>query len=165
VIGDMQDPPLREAFPLVICPLRTFSHLLTHDERSATLARIFALLRPGGVFAFDVADPSSFGDAAGAWRFVGERELESGERILRSEAVRLDVETRQLHTRSRFEHCDRRGTLLFTYLRALTLSCLDASELEALLRAAGFAEIELFSDFDERPLASSAELLVVRAKR
>lgn len=165
VVGDMQELPVRDTFSLIVCPLRTFSHLLEREERAATLARIFTLLQPGGVFAFDVANPVALSDDSGAWRFIGERELDNGERILRSEAVRVDSAGARMHTRSRFEHCDRRGTLLFTYLRALTLSCLSASDLEAELRDAGFGRVDVFADFDERPASASAELLVLRAVR
>jgi len=166
---DMRDFELGRRFALVICPLRSFQHNLEHDEQLACLGAVRRHLEPGGEFALDLSHPvrdfSRFAGDPGLWRWVDERELPGGERVLRSESVRYDFERKRMHSRARFEHCDASGNLLHTHLRALELSYLGASDAEQLLAEAGFDDVRAYGGFDESPLGEDSEVQVIRARR
>lgn len=53
VQGRFQDLPFRQAFSVVICPMRTVGHLLTPEDQQAAFAEVFRVLKPGGYFIFD----------------------------------------------------------------------------------------------------------------
>jgi hypothetical protein len=126
-------------------------------------------LEPGGEFAFDLSHPvrdfSRFAADPGLWRWVDERELGGGERVVRSESIRYDFERKLMHSRVRFEHCDASGNLLHTHLRALELSYLSPNDARHVLTEAGFDDIRVYGGFDESPLREESEVQVIRARR
>ena len=58
-LGDLRDPPVSEAVSLVLCPFRSYLHLLTEDDRRRGLAAAARLLVPGGRLIFDVFTPGA----------------------------------------------------------------------------------------------------------
>jgi len=58
-LGDLREPPVRQRFPLVICPFRSLLHMHTHEDRRRVLAAVRKLLRPAGRFVFDVFTPGA----------------------------------------------------------------------------------------------------------
>jgi SAM-dependent methyltransferase len=58
-LGDLREPPVTERVRLVICPFRSFLHLLTIGDRRAALGAARKLLVPGGRLIFDVFQPSA----------------------------------------------------------------------------------------------------------
>src|SRR5947208_141854 len=61
-LGDFRSPPIAETVRLVTCPIRSFLHLESDEDRRLALMAIRSILRPEGRFVFDVVAPS--GDAA-----------------------------------------------------------------------------------------------------
>ena len=61
------------------------------------------------------------------------------------------------------EELDGDGRVLRSHPLATTQRWVYRYELELLLRAAGFARVEVFGDFDRRPFASDTDQMVVRA--
>jgi len=57
-LGDLRDPPVEERVRLVICPFRSYLHLLTDRDRLRALRAARGLLVPGGRLVFDVFTPS-----------------------------------------------------------------------------------------------------------
>jgi SAM-dependent methyltransferase len=57
-LGDLREPPVTEAVPLVICPFRSLLHLADVAEKLHALRAARELLCPGGRLVFDVFAPS-----------------------------------------------------------------------------------------------------------
>jgi ubiquinone/menaquinone biosynthesis C-methylase UbiE len=53
-LGDMRELTVDEPAALVYCPYRALLHLPTWTDRRRTFERVFAALRPGGRFAWNV---------------------------------------------------------------------------------------------------------------
>jgi SAM-dependent methyltransferase len=139
-LGDLRDPPVAERVPLVICPFRSYLHLLTEDERQGALAATSRLLVPGGRLVFDVFTPSA-GDIAqthGRWL---EREPEIFER------ADWDVDARTLTLSVRGE----------AGASTMTLAWLHPEEWRTLLGAAGFSVEACYGWFDRRPYAGGED--------
>jgi SAM-dependent methyltransferase len=67
--GDMRDPPVEGAFPLVAIPFRSLLHMETDIDRRAALQAARKHLAPGGRFVFDVFTPApdDIADTHGRW--------------------------------------------------------------------------------------------------
>src|SRR5690348_357274 len=67
--GDMREPPVDGAFPLVAIPFRSLLHMETDADRRAVLRAVTRLLDPGGRFVFDVFAPAAddIADTHGRW--------------------------------------------------------------------------------------------------
>src|SRR5262249_10365378 len=58
VRGDMRSFSLPKKFALAIAPYRAFMHLLTVEDQRAALEAVRTHLQDGGLFVFDVAEPT-----------------------------------------------------------------------------------------------------------
>jgi SAM-dependent methyltransferase len=68
-LGDLRTPPIDEPVPLVICPFRSYLHLVDDDERVEALTAARAALRPEGRLVFDVfaPKPDDIAETHGRW--------------------------------------------------------------------------------------------------
>jgi SAM-dependent methyltransferase len=57
-VGELEDPPVPEHVPLVICPFRSLLHMDSEERKLGALRVAHALLEPDGRFVFDVFAPS-----------------------------------------------------------------------------------------------------------
>ena len=132
--GDMRDPPVEGAFPLVMIPFRSLLHMETDADRRAVLRGVAGLLAPGGRFVFDVFAPGAddIADTHGRWL---EREPGIWER------ADWDERTRTLVLRVRGEGSDAE----------MSLAWLSVTEWKALLREEGFAVDAVYGWFDRSP--------------
>jgi len=171
VQADMTDFDIRQHFPLVIAPFRAFLHNLTTQDQLSCLRRVHQHLRPGGVFAFNVFHPSldfmaqHAGAFTGVWRWTGSHDLPGGGQIIRSEANRYDTVRQLVHSHHRYEEYDDAGHLTRAFLHTLDLAYLYPSDIRRLLDQAGFADVEIWGDFEGHPLQNDGDELVVEAKR
>jgi SAM-dependent methyltransferase len=143
-LGDLRDPPVDEAVPLVIVPFRSLLHLHADEERRRAMRAIRRLLRPKGRFAFDVFAPSreDIDETHGRWL---EREPEIFERADWDETAR----TLTLSVRGG----ERASTM--------RLAWLDAPEWRALLEDEGFAVDACYGWFDRRPYSGGEDTIWV----
>jgi SAM-dependent methyltransferase len=143
-LGDLRDPPVDEAVPLVIIPFRSLLHLHANEERRLALRAIRRLLRPEGRFVFDVFTPSreDIDETHGRWL---EREPEIFERADWDENAR----TLTLSVRGG----ERASTM--------RLAWLDATEWRALLEDEGFAVDACYGWFDRRPYSGGEDTIWV----
>jgi SAM-dependent methyltransferase len=168
--GNMRVFTLANRFPLIIAPFRAFLHNLTDEDRLACLEHVREHLAPGGVFAFNVFHPSleimarNTGPMAGIWRWVDTFPLANGGCVVRSEATRYDTIKQHVYSHHRFEEYGADGTLTRTSLHALHLAYLYPPDVRRLLTAAGFTSIQIFGDFDGRPLERDTDELVIEAR-
>jgi SAM-dependent methyltransferase len=161
VLGDMRDFDLGRRFGLVLLACSSVCHLLSDvdAERCFTAARRH--LRPGGVFALDVAAPQhETSTADGVWRprfhypdpsapgevsVAGRRSYEPAGRILTDE---LDY---TFTVDGRVERAIRTSRMY------------PAAELEALLVRSGFALVTTYGGFDRRALTADCDTQILIA--
>ncbi len=143
-LGDLQDPPVAEEVPLVLCPFRSYLHLGDDDERLAALAAAHRLLAAGGRLVFDVFAPGREDVEETHARWI-EREPGIWER------AHWDLETRRLTL-------DVRGEMGET---TMTLSWIGPGEWRALLERSGFELEALYGWFDQRPYAGGEDAVFV----
>jgi SAM-dependent methyltransferase len=132
--GDMREPPVDGAFPLVLIPFRSLLHMETDADRRTTLRAVGRLLAPGGRFIFDVFAPGADDIAETHARWL-EREPGIWERADWNE------ETRTLILRVRGADGDAE----------MSLAWLAVAEWEQLLREEGFVVDALYGWFDRTP--------------
>jgi SAM-dependent methyltransferase len=139
-LGDLRNPPISERVPLVLCPFRSYLHLLTESDRTRALTAAHELLTPGGRLIFDVFAPGSddIAETHGRWL---EREPGIFER------ADWDVDARTLTLSVRGEAGSS----------TMTLAWLHPAEWEALLRDAGFEIVACYGWFDRRPYAGGED--------
>lgn len=165
VHADMRDFDLPgRRFALIFSAFRAFQHLLTVEDQLRCLARVRAHLRPGGRLAFDVFDPRPERTALDE-----EPEAEDlrfalgGDEVVRLARVRRDRAHQTLHVVFRYER-RRDGRVLGSDGVAFRMRWFHRYELEHLLARAGFAEVEIFGDFDRSPVRSDSPAFVVVAR-
>jgi SAM-dependent methyltransferase len=133
-VGDLRRPPVEERVRLVTCPFRAYLHLADDGERLDAFSAARDLLRPGGLFAFDVFEPGAddIADTHGRWieREPGIFERADWDTVART--LTLSV----------------RGTSGAT---TMALSWLAPEEWHDLLGRAGFDVEAAYGWFDRRP--------------
>jgi SAM-dependent methyltransferase len=153
-----------ERFGLIFSAFRAFQHLYTVEDQLACLACVRRHLAPGGRLAFDVFAPrlarmASLEEAEQAdLRF----ELD-GEDVVRHAAVSRDPVAQLLTVRFRYERW-RDGRVVGNEPATFRMRWFWRFELEHLLARAGFREIEIFGDFERRPVGADTPAYVVVAR-
>jgi SAM-dependent methyltransferase len=139
-LGDLRDPPVAERVPLVLCPFRSYLHLLTEADRRDAFGAARELLVPGGRLVFDVFSPGAddIAETHGRW-------LEREPGIFERADWDIDARTLTLSVR---DHASS---------STMTLAWLHPAEWEALLRDAGFEILASYGWFDRRPYAGGED--------
>jgi SAM-dependent methyltransferase len=134
--GDMREPPVDEAFALVLIPFRTLLHMQTDEDRRAVLQAVRSHLRDGGRFIFDVFTPGAddIAETHGRWL---EREPGIFER------ADWDEKARTLVLRVAGDGAEAE----------LSLAWLPIEDWRRLLEEEGFAVEGLYGWFDRTPYA------------
>jgi SAM-dependent methyltransferase len=132
--GDMRQPPVEGAFPLVLIPFRSLLHMETDGDRRGVLRAVAGLLAPGGRFVFDVFTPGADDIAETHARWL-EREPGIWER------AEWNEETRTLILRVRGTDGDAE----------MSLAWLAVGEWKELLREEGFVVDAVYGWFDRSP--------------
>jgi SAM-dependent methyltransferase len=146
--GDLRDPPVRGAFPLVMAPFRSLLHMETPADRVAALRAVHRLLVPGGRFLFDVFSPGPEDIAQTHGRWL-EREPGIYERADWNSRTRtLILRVRGLGVESE-----------------LSLAWISISEWRELLGSEGFVVEALYGWFDETPWDDHEDSVWVCRKR
>ena len=157
---------LARRYALILIPFNAFVHNLTADDQLATLQACREHLEPGGQLAFDTAFPGP------AWINApsGTREMEI--EITHPETglpVRMwDTRTfervQQLqHSLNEIELLDATGQVTATHPSKTTIRWIYKTEMELLLRLAGFARWEILGGFDGRLLRHETDAMIVKA--
>ena len=157
VLGDMRSPPIEGQLDLAICCFNSFQSLLTEDELSRALHSARRLLKPEGVFAFDMYQPNfSFLETEPADRLARSIVDQHGFCVQVYENYYYDPNTRvltidwRIMTNSgRVEPTPRHFRY---YYRQYT-----ASEIEQLLPKCGFVIQERYGNFDWSPLSAHSK--------
>lgn len=147
-------------YALAVAPFHALMHLLTVEDQDLALRALRRALAPGGAFACDVFAPR-FGPLDVLRRETAWRDAAGGEAELfllqHHHAAEQRIESLYLLDRTGADGVvrRRRARLLQRYFHRF--------ELERAVRAAGFAAVRMFGDFDRRPIDEDARRFVVLA--
>jgi SAM-dependent methyltransferase len=152
-----------ERFGLVFSAFRAFQHLYTVEDQLACLACVRRHLAPGGRLAFDVFAPRPARTAVlEEPETVDLRFTHEGEDVVRHAIVTRDPAAQILTVRFRYER-SRDGQVVGNEHATFHMRWFWRFELEHLLARAGFERVEIFGDFDRRPVGAETPAYVVVA--
>lgn len=152
------DPPLESfrfqdfaydrRFAAIIVPVSTFSFLADFSEAMETLRRFRAHLQPGGLLMVDLQPPQRMWARHGGLRTWS---MPSGD-LLRMDSRHVSTdEVEQIVVNHMTYERWRDGRLIESELEIMTGRVWGRHEFELALRAAGFAEVQVFGDYRRRP--------------
>lgn len=136
VEADLRDLPELPATDRLIAPFRVLMHLADDDERAEFLEAVVKLLRPGGIFAFDVLEPTR-----------ADIRATQGLRLERPSGVR---------ELARWDEAARRLDLEVSYrghATTMRLHWVPGGRWPALLEAAGLEVLTAYAGFEGQPFA------------
>ena len=153
-----------DRFGLIFSAFRAFQHMYTVEDQLGCLACVRKHLAPGGRFAFDVFAPRLERMARPSEPEFLELSFEhGGESVARYTSVSRDYPAQLLHVHFRYER--RRGSDVVGNEEArFAMRWFWRYELEHLLARAGFREVELYGDFDRRPVTADTPAFIAVAR-
>lgn len=158
--GDMRAFRMPRRYACVMIPFNAFAHNLTADDQIETLRCCRRHLLPGGRLVFDVFSATTDMVATP----VADPVLEFETPQLRLyDGRRLDVATQAQHSQIAIEELDAGGAVARTHRFSTVVRWIYPSEMELLLRLAGYARWEITGGFDGRPAADHEGAIVVSA--
>jgi SAM-dependent methyltransferase len=165
VRGDMRDFELAgERFALIYSAFRPFQHLVSVDDQLRCLGRVKEHLAPDGRFAFDVFKPRADLLARPEQPEAPDLRFEQeGCQVTRYAEVRRDNDAQTLRVAFRYERSSD-GRVLGNDHAAFTMRWFFRFELLHLMARAGFEDVQLFGDFDRRPVGPDSPAYVVLAR-
>jgi SAM-dependent methyltransferase len=152
-----------DRFGLVYAAFRVFQHLYTVEDQLACLACVRRHLAPGGRLAFDVFAPRVARMATPSPEQADARFELGGESVIRYATVTPDPVSQLLDVHFRYER-SAGGKVVGNDEARFRMRWFWRFELEHLMARAGFAEVEMFGDFDRRPIAADTPAFIVVAR-
>ena len=153
-------------FAMIMITFNAFIHNLTADDQLATLKACREHLLPGGMIVFDTAFPGQqwIGAPSGTRALEGEfAHPETGLPVRMWDTRTFDRVKQLQHSFNEIEMLDASGKVVATHSSRTTLRWIYKTEMELLLRLAGFARWEILGDFDGRPLVNETDSMIVKA--
>jgi len=164
--GDMRGFRMARRYPCVMIPFNAFAHNLTADDQVATLRCCHEHLAPGGRLVFDVFSATPAMVATPMAEPVLELEKphpETGLPLRLYDGRRLDIATQTQHSQIAIEELDAGGKVARTHRFVAVVRWIYPSEMELLLRYAGYTRWEITGGFDGRPAADHQGGIVISA--
>jgi ubiquinone/menaquinone biosynthesis C-methylase UbiE len=143
-LGDLRSPPINEQVPLLICPFRSYLHLLDDGERVEALTAARAALSANGRLVFDVFEPKpdDIAETHGRWL-----EREPG-----------------IYERAQWDEAGRTLTLSVRGpegAATMSLAWLSRGEWQQLLEDTGFEVEACYGWFDRAPYRGGEDMVFV----
>jgi SAM-dependent methyltransferase len=164
--ADMRQFRLARQFALIMIPFNSFVHNLATTSQIETLECCRDHLLPGGILAFDAFFPGleiiSLPDNTRVLE-LETRHPETGRTVRIFDTRRFDRVAQIQRSLNEVEELDEQGRVVATHRSATSIRWIYKSEMELLLRVAGFARWEIYGDFDRRPLLRETDAMVVEA--
>ncbi|MGW1377481.1 class I SAM-dependent methyltransferase [Streptomyces sp. NPDC002446] len=153
VQADMREYAKPGAFDVVLNMFTSFGYFEDPADNARALRTMHTCLAPGGTLVLDLAGKEQL-----ARKVVPPKVVQRGEDLLVQTDTALDdwARLRSDWVLVRGDRVLRTSLVWFVY---------SAVELRAMLREAGFEEVEVFGGFDGRPYDQDAERLILRAVR
>lgn len=164
--GDMRRFERQRDVGLVICALDTLLHLPSADDVRATFAAAHAVLRTGGLLAFDVVCPSPdvLAMSDGVLRRQSTFAGPGGPEVTHFVSWDIDPDAQTIDTTHFYDWMTDVG-----YVRRRTTSFrlryLTRGEAEDGLRAAGFRDVELYGNAQLDPFEPDSDRMIFVATR
>ena len=156
---------LDRQFALIISPCNSFVHNLTADDQIQSLRLCREHLLPGGLLVIDTFFPGSQFLATDNQRVL-EGEIThptTGNRLRMYDSRSFDRVKQLFDSKNEVEELDADGRLLSTRRFSTTIRWIYKTEMELLLRIAGFSRWEICGGFDRRPLEVETDGMIVFA--
>ena len=146
-LGDLRSPPINEQVPLLICPFRSYLHLLDDGERVEALTAARAALSANGRLVFDVFEPKpdDIAETHGRWL-----EREPG-----------------IYERAEWDEAGRTLTLSVRGpegAATMSLAWLSRGEWQQLLEETGFEVEACYGWFDRAPYRGGEDMIFVATR-
>ena len=156
VQGDMRSFELGQRFALVIVSCNSLGHLTDHEDMATALGQVARHLDPGGLFAFDIANPQI--------RDLAQLDVAARPGVVRREELVAYDPVQQVRVVQWHVHEPGRRTRTFAPMR---LRAIFPRELPLLLKAAGLDLIAQHGDFEGGPLTGGSpnQVCLARAAR
>ena len=165
-LGDMRAFALERRYACVMIPFNAFVHNLTADDQLGTLRSCRNHLLPGGRLVFDTFSATPAMIAIPVSDPVLELEAahpETGSLMRLYDGRRLDVFAQTQHSMIEIHEVPASGGEARVHRFETLVRWVYPSEMELLLRLAGFARWTITGGFDGRPAAEHQGSLVVSA--
>ena len=144
-----------ERFGLIFSAFRAFQHLYTVEDQLACLACVRKHLAPGGRLRVRRvrAAHRAHGAASRSPKPSTCASSSTARQVVRYATVSRDLAAQILHVRFRYER-SRGGSVVGNEHASFRMRWFWRYELEHLLARAGFTEVEIYGDFDRRPVSA-----------
>jgi SAM-dependent methyltransferase len=166
--ADMRDFTMPRRYRLVIIPFRAFMHALGTEDQLRTLRCCREHLEPEGRLVLDLFFPNMERLVNATGERMMEREFQNPDtglpvRIWSRRVV--DRVNQLLQAEVEVEELDLAGGVSASHPHGFTLRWVWKSEMELLLRVAGFTRWEVYGGFDRRALESDTDHMIWSAWR
>lgn len=168
VQADMRTFTLSTPAELIGIPFHTIGHLVSMEDKRASLRQIYSQLKPSGRLIFDhfVFDPAAARQQHGVARLQTEyTDATTGHDVLLWVMGRHSLETQSVRIITWTEELDRDGVVLQRKYRRLNFSWLDPRQARALLTETGFEIEACYGEFDRRPFSPNSPEQIWVARR
>ena len=164
--GDMRRLPSRPDCGAVICALDSFLHLTTTDDQLDMLEGVFGTLKPGGLLALDVFNPTLDRLAArdGVLRTQGTFHGPGGRNVNHLVSWDVDPGTQRIDATHFYDTLSADGGLQRRVAR-LQLRYIHRFELELALRCVGFSHIEIYGSEALEPYDGLGDRIIAVATK
>jgi SAM-dependent methyltransferase len=166
--GDMRSFDLGRSFDLAVIAVKSFGYLLDRRDQFRALATVAAHLRPGGLLALDLLNPTLgwLGAPPGSVRQdLVHAVADQGITVARTETmVSTDLAAQVRVIRSAYEIVAADGSLTKRFVE-WPLRFTYRFEAEHLLERAGFAIEGVYGDYQRQPYTADAPSLLLLARR
>jgi SAM-dependent methyltransferase len=167
-LGDMRDFKMPRRYAAVLIPFNAFAHNLTSDDQRATLRCCFRHLEPNGLLTFDTFRVTEGTLHEPPSHPVLEREVAhpvDGHPVQIWDGRSLDAEHCIQHSRIEIRELDETRQLMAMHRFETDVRWVEPDEIEALVREAGFAEVQLAAGYAREPVTEASNWLVIEARR
>jgi SAM-dependent methyltransferase len=168
VLADMRQLDLPASFDLALIPTNSFAHLTDRADQLRALERLSAHLRPGGLLALDLFNPSPAWlarEAGSLYQDVFHHDPERGTTTARTETVvSTDLATQVRVLRSAYEVVERDGSLTKHFVE-WPLRYTFRFEAEHLLERAGLRIEALHGGYAGEPFQADSRRMLFLARR
>lgn len=165
--GDMRSFDLGHQFALVICPYRSFMHLLRYEDQADCLRCVLAHLAPGGRFIMNqwAARPTAVVRAMemtpkGGLMPVEQYSVDEDTVVDHFHAARYDEHAQTITEEHLLRERIRAGEVLHEDRIGLVRAWTTPREMEALVRGCGFVVEGVWGGFDGRPFGPESTEMI-----
>ncbi len=168
--ADIRTMGLGRKYPVAVAPYGMMAHMLTDDDRRASFRRIYEHLEPGGIFVFDDMPGWLAGHADGKGLTVRHTGFDKTAKMpVRMMSNCMEVVGKPLSVRYDFVDWLEGDKVAKRLVIRVVFRDISLADELALLKEAGFHEVDLFGDFDGRPFdrhnLSANTRLILRCRR